>query len=331
MKNAAILLLLLLVPVIGCTKQTASGITDDTQDKSVSTDELVAKLSSPQITAAEMRKIEVELIRLDSRTIVPLLLPKIAQGMPSGPIWNGSGSAEGDAEAPPQWRAFYSYRRIWNQVAGRDSKLTGDTLASRLAAISSLREQAMIISELQSFWVDAAEDSVASILHDYRNTKSAWFPAARCLMRHKTTKYYEDVKEILKQLPADPWERANTKANLLKLLLSDRATAYRRHQNGIRRNEPFPPSDRDLVTIGFELLSIMEAHRKGFGYFLALDLADYVGHRFKPDQHDPKYQGKHGLNDDFFVDCAQNGINWWRSNKQKYLQEFDSHQPSSHE
>ena len=305
---------------IGNSGEIAADDSEDAETSSASAKRLIDSLSSPEITAAEMEKAEAQLQDMAPQVVIPVLLPKIAQGMPGGfGIYNGSGSAKGDADAPPRWRAFYAYHRVWDKVAPRDSKLTGQLLAKGIAAAKTSKEQSALISQLNGYWDDAAENSLDSIMGKFRGGKSDWLAAARYLLLHKRSKYYDPVKQIAKQLPNDNWQQMHTKSSVVQLLLSDRAKARRRNEIGALNPVPLPRLDSDLVAIGFRLLKAMEGHEKGFGYFLALELGDYVGENFAPNRQDGNYDAENGLKKKYFADCSQNALDWWQVNKRKYV------------
>jgi hypothetical protein len=306
---------------IGECREIALGDLDDAMPSSASAKRQIDRLSSPKTTAEEMEEAEAQLQRMAPGVVLPLLVPKIAQGMPGWAIWNGRGSAKGDADAPPEWRAFYSHHRVWDHVTPKDVKLTAHLLAKHLSTVKTSKEQAALLSQMEVYWDDTAEKSVASIMRDFRDGQSPWQQAARCLMQHKKEKYYEEIKHIVKQLPIDTWKKMNTKASTVQLLLSERATAYRRNEIGALDPVPLPQLDSELLAIGFELLKAMEGHKRGFGYFLALDLGDYVGQTFQPNRKDGNYDGKNGLKEEFYSDCSRNALNWWEENKQNYARE----------
>ena len=303
--------LLIFALEIGASERIVLGDAVQSEPSSAIAERLIAGLSSPGRTAEDMEEAEAKLQEMAPQVVIPLLVPRIAQGMPGGGIWNSLGSAKGDAKAPPKWRAFYSHHRVWDQVAPRDAKLTAQLLAKHLSTAKTPQEQGALISQIETYWDDSAEKPIASIMRRFRDDNSSWLTAAACLLRHKRGKYDADFKQLVKQLPADTWQTMNTKASAVELLLSERATARRRNEIGALAPVPLPLLDPELLAIGFGLLNAMEGHKKGFGYFLAVDLGDYVGQDFQPNRKDGNYEGANGLKEEYFADYSQNALDWW--------------------
>ncbi len=273
--------------------------------------ELIDKLESAETTPEQRRAAEDELAKISPMSVVPLLVPIVARGMPSALIYNGAGTPEGDAKAPPEWRAFYSYHRVWERVAGRDPKLTGSVLTEQLKKSATTSEKTLLIHALERYWVDDAEAPVAAALQT-----PAWYAAASCLIAHRRDRYFGEIKSILEKLPSEPWQEALTKSRLVQLIIDKRARANQLAKRGVHLDAP--PVDPEVVVIAFELLKDMHRHDRQMGYFLALSLGDYVGQEFKADQRDPKYQTPSGLDESFFIHTVDNALKWWEDEKETY-------------
>ncbi|MGA1872009.1 MAG: hypothetical protein ACMUJM_26125 [bacterium] len=74
-----------------------------------------------------------------------------------------------------------------------------------------------------------------------------------------------------------------------------------------------------LLSAGFQ--TIMELPDKDLqaGYFAARHLGFIlkIHGEFAPDQKDRRYQGKHGLADEFFIDTVKNAIKWYSKKKKE--------------
>ena len=294
--------------------------TDGSQNTKPTPRELIAKLSSPDITVAEMERIEELLSRLKPKDVIPALLPKIAQGMPNEfGIWNGAGSAKGDAIAPPEWRAFYSYHRIWKKVAPQDRKLTSRLLADRFVSTKSPREHSALIQELRAYWHPDVEDKMAAIMHKVEDVRSPWRQAAECLLERFGDKYCNDIKEIIKKLPSDDWRQSLTKGYTISMLLNQRSSIFRNSRPGSDKRKLAPPFDPELLRIAFETVQKMESQEIGMGYLLAMHIGEYVGQNFEPDRKDPGYREENsGFKKQYYIDGVQTALDWWQENKDEF-------------
>lgn len=103
------------------------------------------------------------------------------------------------------------------------------------------------------------------------------------------------------------------------------------HDKGMPRNQAFnftinqgnrlfslsEENRRLVLTTGFEVLTDWSDGDLRHGYFVARRLGYILKIRdeFAPNQKKRKYQGKHGLTDEFFSDTVKNAIAWCSRNK----------------
>ena len=73
-----------------------------------------------------------------------------------------------------------------------------------------------------------------------------------------------------------------------------------------------------MLAAGFQIISELPNKDLKSGYFVARHLGFILKAQdeFTPDQKKQKYQGKHGLTDNFFIDTVKNAIKWHSKNKQ---------------
>lgn len=290
---------------------------------------LATKLSSAETAMAEMCAAERVLQRVAPEVVLSLALPRIAEGMPSEVIFNSSGTPEGDADGPPEWRTFYAFMRIWDHAAAQEPELAGELLAAHLSETSSRAEKQMLPGLLRRWWVASAENPVASVLRDSDLTTSHRFAAAYCLMKHRREEYFDELKRMTRQQPRTSLDEALWQCRLVRLLIEDRAVQNRRLKSGNRYGEPATPIDPELLVLAFELLQTMEQQKNGAGYHLASELGDYVGHHFRPDRRDPRYPDNVGRSNRFFADCSANALAWWADNRNSFEKSDRDRNPES--
>jgi hypothetical protein len=103
------------------------------------------------------------------------------------------------------------------------------------------------------------------------------------------------------------------------------------HDKGMPRNQAFnftinqgnrlfslsEENRRLVLATGFEVLTDWAENELQHGYFVARQLGFILKIRdeFAPNQKKRKYQGEHGLTDEFFIDTVKNALRWYSKNK----------------
>jgi len=103
------------------------------------------------------------------------------------------------------------------------------------------------------------------------------------------------------------------------------------HNKGMPRNQAFnftinqgnrlfSLSDKNrrlVLAAGFEVLKDWTESELQHGYFVATQLGFILKIRdeFAPNQKARKYQGEHGLTDEFFIDTVKNALRWHAKNE----------------
>lgn len=284
-------------------------------------EQLVARLQHEKLNADEMIACETALKESPAAKVLPLLLPLVSQGMPSEPIWN-SGGPEFDINAPLDWRVFYSSSRVWGHLAEQNPKLAGKLLADALVETESGREKVVLLGLLRINWNEKAEPVAAKILGNWKKESDAWMAAANCLASHHRGKYDDLFSSVLAELPDETWRQSHVKSNYIQLLIDHRNKAlFANSKIRDRASRPAVPLvNHEILNVGFSLIGKMEKQRTGFGYQLALGMADYVEQDFKPDQKGPQFKKrKGGLSEAFFSETSINALRWWESNNIRLL------------
>lgn len=267
----------------------ASGFAEDSTSR---TDQLIGRLTAADADWDERSLAESLLLRMPPEATLIALVPWISKPMPDGPIWN-SGGADIDREAPTQWQIHYAIRRVWEYHL---PKATPAVTRAMVALLHS-RNISPIVSELSSGvpWDSEAEDAVLAQLTGAR-LRSGKLAAAYCLIARTGLKYRDDLVRLAKVWPRAPWQETLNAASLVQKLLETKAEE----------------KDRELMKLGFELLTPLEAAAPGTGYFLAVDLELYTGATFRPDQNDARFQHAAGLSPAFFTETVRAAQEWWK-------------------
>lgn len=294
-------------------------IWDEARSRADTIEDLVAGLQRTTLTADELRGFETELIELPAEKVLPLLLPLLSQGMPSGLIWNGS-TLDADMEAPRDWRVFYSVNRVWGALAGKNPEIAGNLLAAACSESKSGREKAVLLVQMRNYWNENAENVAAEIVRSWRKEPEAWLVAAGCLAEHHRKKYDDLLVRVLTELPDD---NPQHKSRYIRELVNHRNKALfialKRHNSTPRT--AVPSMNHEILDIGYSLIDKLEKRNAGSAYFLAVDMGQYVGQDFKPDQNDRRFKTEGGgLNEAFFAETTSNALRWWRLNKKSVLE-----------
>jgi len=268
-------------------------------------------IAAEDVTLEQLLRAEQELINADPHEVLPLLLERrlsVSIGH-----WNGTGNAAGDLSLmPAQPRAAYAYSRVWQAILNREREALSPLLIQLLEQAETNNAQALLINDLRLNWVDAAEQPVADILLAGESQTAAWWSAARCLQENRPGVYGDALRAVMLAMPTATTQERIRKSKLLMLMMQPRHLAL------FRGDSDVPPVDPLLLTHAFECTQQMHDDGGSGGYFLALQLADYLGEVFKADQSDPRYRENGGLNDAFFIDTVRKALQWWNENKQDY-------------
>lgn len=264
-----------------------------------SADDLVATMTDKTAAWDARCAAEDSLTNLPPRTVLPILLPHIGMGMPSPVIWNSAGR-DFDKRAPVEWQVFYAVARTWNhQVDSLPRDSGGTVLLPLLGAAKQAGERSRVLMDLTQRWVPDAEEPIATMFKDPEEDLTVKTTAALALILHGQANYHDLLLGY-----AQSGSFADRKRWFD--LLSD---PRHKRKTGV---------DPNVVRMGFSLIEEDRRVSPGYihgAYFLAIKTGDYVGQEFKPDQKAERYQGEHGLTDNFFADTVANALSWWAKNR----------------
>lgn len=264
-----------------------------------SAEDLVATMTDKTAAWDARCAAEDSLTNLPPQTILPLLLPHIGKGMPSPAVWNSAGR-DFDKRAPIEWQVFYAVARSWNrQVDSLPRDSGGTVLLTLLGAAKETSERSRVLMDLTHRWVPDAETPVATLLKNPEEDLMVRTTAALALILHGQADYHDLLLGYAKEGSFADRKRWFD-------LLSD---PRHKKKTGV---------DAKVVRMGFSLIEEDRRVSPGYvhgAYFLAIKTGDYVGKEFKPDQKAERYQGEHGLKENFFADTVANALSWWAKNR----------------
>jgi hypothetical protein len=160
-------------------------------------------------------------------------------------------------------------------------------LAPLLKAAKSEATRLRVLGALGRNPSPHAEAAVVSLLRAQRDTEQV--TAAEMLLRRNPRKYAPEVVAIVEDARRDEVDR-------LWALNAFMGPPFK---------ELGDDDKRRVIRAGFTLLAADKS------YATATRLEDFVDRQFRPDQRQAKYQGKNGLNDDFFADTVTEALAWW--------------------
>jgi hypothetical protein len=299
----------LALSLVGFMLAVSSAVAQEAEGKKA--DAFLRRMTDKKVPWPDRCDAEDELAKLPSEIVLPKLLPLASQSMPEGGIYNSAGR-EHDKQAPIAWQIWYALGRSWDaQVARLPRDDTGgDFLVALLSKASKDREKSLLVRDLQTRWSPKAEEPMAKLLLNANAPTELRNAAAWALVRHGKRSYQDDLIKVYDTVPQDYRYR------WLELLTW-------------RGNKEKTGLDPRVLQLGFRLLcdedEIYKKTLKNYpdavhgGYFPACYLSDYVGQKFQPDPHDPRYDDSHGRRDRrWFADTVYNALAWWEKNRSKF-------------
>lgn len=237
--------------------------------------------------------------------IAPILLKTLVDYQPLYGInpW-GDTPWNNDRLRPPD-RTYLMASAVWqHHMKPRDDLAKATILLALLQKASGQSEKSILIGAIQnSQWSPDAEKVILGIAKDKKEDIGIRRASVTALLRRCEINTYMPLAS--------------------EIILS--------HDKGMPRNQAFnfainqgnrlfslSETNRRLVlSTGFEVLSDWTESELQHGYFVARRLGFILKFRdeFAPNQKARKYQGKHGLTDEFFIDTVKNALRWYSKNK----------------
>jgi hypothetical protein len=241
--------------------------------------------------------------------IAPELLKGLLGGMP---VW---GSQPGETpwnnkNLHPLDRAYLMAHEVWyHHIRTIEELAKAKYLLSLLQKATSYPEKYILIEAIMDYqWCSDAEVVIydmftKSIDDPYLRDKLLSTLLHRCEINTYMYLAIESILSCKKGLPrCEKFKIINTKDNRL-LLLNDKNRQL-------------------MLTTGFEIINELSNEERHGGYYIARTLGAIlkIPGEFAPDQKAIKYQGKHGLTDEFFLETVRNAIKWYLENKKEILE-----------
>lgn len=113
----------------------------------------------------------------------------------------------------------------------------------------------------------------------------------------------EWVSQLIETLPDGSYSVRRVKQELLTGLMELRLAALRPGRGS--RERIVPPVSPRIIEASCKLLEAIPSDEDHEAYFFALSFGTYLQLDFSPDSRAPEYQGKHGLNTEFFAETTR--------------------------
>ena len=129
--------------------------------------------------------------------------------------------------------------------------------------------------------------------------------------------FVETTWTLVRYLPNSPWDVAHFKGSLLCGLMEERCLKLGQMKLQIPVKN-VPPENPEIVRLAGELIYETPSESMESASVLASQFGGYVGVDFTPDKKRPEYQGRHGLNKQFFSEPAKRAAKWWQSRQSEF-------------
>ncbi|NNJ27418.1 hypothetical protein [Alienimonas chondri] len=219
---------------------------------------------------------------------------------PEGAPWNGD-------RLQPRDRRYIMVVEAWRRSMSikEDDPAKAKVLLSLLRRASTAKEKQILIHAILNYeWSPDAAPVLREIAKDGREDLSVRSRAASTLLSRT---------DINAAMPlAIEVMQAHEKGR-------PRLEAF--HSMSNQGNRLFTLTDenqRALLVFGFKNLAALPKEDLQSGYFAArrLGFVLRIENEFAPDQKAPRYQGDHGLTDEFFIDTTKNAQRWYSANQE---------------
>lgn len=239
--------------------------------------------------------------------IAPVLLKTLVDYQPFCGINPWGDTPWNNDRLRPRDRTYLMANTVWlNHMSPKDELAKAKILLSLLQKASGPTEKSIIIG---------------AIMYDQ------WCPDAEAVLLALADNKKEDLG-IRRASASTLLSRCEINTHMplaVEIILA--------HKKGLERRQAFnfttnqgnrlftltEPNKRSLLAAGFQTITELPDKDLQTGYFVARHLGFILKIRgeFAPDQKARRYQGKHGLTDEFFIDTVKNAIKWYSKNKKE--------------
>jgi hypothetical protein len=238
-------------------------------------------------------------------TIAPVLLKVLVGDQPIYGINPWGDTPWNNDRLRPRDKTYLMASAVWqHHMEPRDDLEKATILLSLLQKASGRSDKGILIGAIMnSQWCPDAEKVILGIAKDEKEDLGIRRASASALLSRCNIDTYMPLA--------------------VEIILS--------HDKGMPRNQAFnltlnqgnrlfslsEKNRRLVLAAGFKVLTDWTESELQHGYFVARQLGFILKIRdeFAPDQKARKYQGEHGLTDDFFSDTVKNALRWYSKNK----------------
>jgi len=204
-------------------------------------------------------------------------------------------------------RVYLMASAVWHHhMTPRDDLNKAKALLGLLQNSSRIGERSILISALLNYqWCPEAEDVLLGIAKSKKEDDG---------IRRQS------VSTLLSRCDLNTYMPLAVEIILAHKKGLDRCQAFNFATN--QGNRLFSLSDQNkriFLAAGFDVINELPEKDIQTGYFVARRLGFVLRaeNEFAPDQKDEKYQGKHGLSDEFFIDTVKNAITWYSKHEEE--------------
>ena len=200
-----------------------------------------------------------------------------------------------------QAKVWYASGAVWDALfSGSNDPSKAKILLKLLGDNHDDYSQYVVLNQLRFHWNSEVEREVSALARRKNITNDSKELAISVLLERPGDSYVTDALRFVQDAAG-----------------KDQSSRFHRVFNIGYRFETFSnKSQADILALGFSILEVEAKPGTSAGYGLACELGTFlrVPEEFKPDIHAPDYQGKGGLNEQFFSDTVRNALEWRKLN-----------------
>jgi len=239
--------------------------------------------------------------------IAPVILKALVDHQPAYGINPSGHTPWNDDRLTPRDRTYLMASAVWqHHMSPRDDLPRAKVVLSLLQRAPQPAEKTILIGAIRNHqWCPDAE----KLLLEIANNKDEDLGVRT-----------SSVTTLLSRCNVNAYIRLAVEVVLAHKKGSPCCQAFHFTMNQGNRLFTLNERNRRLVlATGFEILTELPGAELQSGYFVARHLGFMLKREndFAPDQKAKKYQGEHGLKDEFFIDTVKNAIEWYSENKKE--------------
>jgi hypothetical protein len=198
-------------------------------------------------------------------------------------------------------KVWYASGAVWTALfSGSNDPSKAKILLELLGDNHDEYSQYVVLNQLRFHWNSEVETEVSALARRKNITNDTKELAISVLLECAGDSYVPDALRFVQDAASE-----------------DQSFRFHPVFNIGNRFETFSQkSQADILTLGFSILEAESKPGTSAGYEVACQLGTFlrVPEEFKPNSHAPEYQGRGGLNENFFFDTVINALEWRRRN-----------------